>query len=292
MRLFPLIGILFLGITLISSCKKEDPDDQTEGPNLVFKFKFDPTQQRLDNFGNPSTISSGHAAQSPRFNSISANYIEMISSQWTQLGEGEIVYQGAKTTDGGDEAIDFREAKIVAEDEVFFSIPLSEVKAGNYEYIRVSLSYQNYDIDFKAYGYSLSGTLASFIGFNNYITTYTVNQQSVDVNGNKLQGYWAFETVSPTATLTEGQVPEGAVTVPNPLNASSPIPSGSCLVTGTFQNTLSITGDETEDVVVVLSVSTNNSFEWNDPDNNGTYDPVDGDVPVDMGVRGLEAFVE
>lgn len=292
MKPISLLALLLSGFVLILSCKKNNPDPEPEGPNLVFKFKFDPTQERLDNFGNPSTISSGNAAQSPRFNSISAHYIEMISSQWTQLGEGEVVYEGEKTTDGGDEAIDFRKANIVGEDEVFFSIPLSEVSAGNYEYIRVSLSYQNYEIDFKAYGFSLSGTLASFIGYNNYITNYTVDQQSVDVNTNKLQGYWAFETVSPTATLTEGQVPAGAITVPNPLNSSSPIPSGSCLVTGSFQNALTITGNETEDVVVVLSVSTNNSFEWDDPDGNGTYDPVDGDTPVDMGVRGLEAYTE
>lgn len=296
MKLLHYISILLVGVTLITSCKKDDPepDDTTTptGPNLVFKFKFDPNQERLDNFGQPSTVPSGHAAQSPRFNSISAHYIEMISSPWTALGNGEVVYEGKKTTAGGDEAIDFREANIVAEDEVFFSIPLSQVSAGTYEYIRVSLSYQNYDIDFKAYGYSLTGTLASFIGYNNYIDNYVVKNQTVTVNDDKLQGYWAFETVNPTATLNQGQVPAGAVTVPNPLNASSPIPAGSCLVTGDFQNALTITGNETEDVVVILSVSTNNSFEWNDQDSNGTYDPVDGDVPVDMGVRGLIGVVQ
>ncbi|MDB4678319.1 hypothetical protein OAE93_01170, partial [bacterium] len=73
---------------------------------------------------------------------------------------------------------------------------------------------------------------------------------------------------------------------------SSPVPQGSCLVTGTFAAPLVINGDETEDVVVVLSVSTNQSFEWTDPDGNGQYDPLDGDVPVDMGLRGIQAFVE
>ncbi len=297
MNLIKYLSAFLISITLIASCKKEDPDpinidNAPTGPNLIFKFKFDPNQERLDNFGQPSTIPNGNAAQSPNFNSISAHYIEMITSPWTQLGDGEVVYEGEKTSDGGAEAIDFRKANIVAEGEVFFSIPLSEVNAGAYEYIRVSLSYQNYDIDFNAYGYSLTGTLASFIGYNNYIENYAVKNQTVTVNDDKLQGYWAFETVSPTATLNEGQVPAGAVTVPNVLDSSSPIPNGSCLVTGEFQNALTITGNETEDVVVVLSVSTNNSFEWDDQDGNGTYDPVDGDIPVDMGVRGLIGIVQ
>lgn len=295
MKLTYFLSLILVGTTLFSSCKKEEPKpnvpDEIE-PKLIFKFKFDPNQERLDNFGQPSTIPNGHAAQSPNFNSISAHYIEMIKDPWTQLGYGEVVYQGEKTFDGGAEAIDFRKANIVEEGEDFFSIPLSEIQLGTYEYIRVSLSYQNYDINFKAYGYSLTGTLASFIGYNNYISNYVVKTQTVTVNDDKLQGYWAFETVSPTATLNQGQVPAGAVTVPNPLNSTSPIPAGSCLVTGEFQDPLLITGSETKDIVVILSVSTNNSFEWDDQDNNGTYDPIDGDVPVDMGVRGLIAIVE
>jgi hypothetical protein len=109
------------------------------------------------------------------------------------------------------------------------------------------------------------------------------------VNDDKLQGYWAFES---QGTMTRGQAPVGATTVVNPLFASSPIPAGSCLVTGAFEAPLVLNGDETEDVTVILSVSTNQSFEWTDPDGNGQYDPLDGDVPVDMGLRGLRAIVQ
>ena len=94
------------------------------------------------------------------------------------------------------------------------------------------------------------------MGYNNYIETFTVEEQDVSVNDDKLQGYWAFETVSPFATLNQGQVPEGGITVPNPLFATSEIPAGSCLVTGNFEQSLVITGEETEDITVVLSVST------------------------------------
>lgn len=272
----------------LSSCNQDD--EQPDGPYIVFKFQFDPNQTRYDSFGQPATVPNGNAAQSPTFNSISGHYVELIPSAFTALGAGEIVYQGAETTAGGDNAIDFAQASVVAENEVFVRIPLSEVASGTYEYVRVSVSYQNYNIDYNALGFDLTGTLASFVGFNTYIQTLTVDQQQVAVNDDKLQGYWAFESAG---TMTEGQAPVGATTVFNPIFASSPIPAGSCLVTGEFDNApLVINGNETEDITVILSVTTNQSFEWTDPDGNGVYNPLDGDVPVDMGLRGMEAFVQ
>lgn len=262
----------------------------SEIPKLVFKFRFDPNQIRYDSFGNEATVPAGNAAQSPSFNSISGHYVEMIPTIWTELGDGEIVYQGEETDAGGADAVDFSQASIVGENEVFLSIPITGVAAGTYEYVRVSVTYQNYDITYNALGFNgLTGTLASFVGFNTYIETFTVDQQDLVINDDKLQGYWAFESAG---TMTEGQVPTGAITVVNPLFASSPIPPGSCLVTGEFETPLVITGNETEDVTVILSVSTNQSFEWTDADGNGEYDPLDGNVPVDMGLRGLKAFVE
>lgn len=285
----PFISILVVGIVAfgLTGCKKEPPNNSSA--NLIFKFRFDPTQQRFDSFGLPATVPPGHAAQHPSFNSISAHYVEMIPNALTWLGAGEIVYQGDETNAGGTNAIDFSDASIVAENEVFLSVPISDLSVGTYEYIRVSVTYQNYDINYNALGFSLSGTLASFVGFNTYIEEYTVGTQQLTINDDKLQGYWAFESAG---TMTEGQVPAGGITVVNPIFNSSPIPAGSCLVTGNFVTPLTITGEETEDIEVLLSVSTNNSFEWTDPDGNGEYDPLDGDVPTDMGLRGLKAIIQ
>ena len=272
-----------------SSCNTNE-DPESSGPNLVFKFKFDSNQVRYDSFGNVATIPSGNAALSPTYHGISGHYVELIQGAWIALGAGEIIYQGEETTIGGANAVDFSKASIVAENEVFFSIPLSEVAAGTYEYVRVSVTYQNYDIRYNALGFNnLTGRLASFVGFNTYISSYTVGQMDDVVNDDKLQGYWAFES---QGTMTRGQAPAGATTVVNPLFASIPIPQGSCLVTGAFEAPLVLNGDETEDVTVMLSVSTNQSFEWTDGDGNGQYDPLDGDVPVDMGLRGLKAIVQ
>lgn len=87
--------------------------------------------------------------------------------------------------------------------------------------------------------------------------------------------------------MVEGQAPEGATTVPNPLAATSPIPAGSCVVTGQFVNPLVIAGNETADVDLILSLSINKSFEWIEVNNDGMFEPLAGETVVDMGLRGL-----
>ena len=83
------------------------------------------------------------------------------------------------------------------------------------------------------------------------------------------------------------QAPANATTVPNPLAATSPIPAGSCVVTGQFTTPLTITGTETNNVVVTLSLSINQSFEWHEVTADGKYEPANGENVVDMGLRGL-----
>ncbi len=88
--------------------------------------------------------------------------------------------------------------------------------------------------------------------------------------------------------VNSGQAPAGATTVVNPLFATSPIPAGSCVVTAAFANgKLKITGNEKKDIIVECSFSTNKSIEWKDLNPNGKWEPLKGEVLVDMGVRGL-----
>ncbi len=233
---------------------------------------------------------------------MSAHYVEFAPGAFTPLGGGAVVYHAAETTAGGATAIDFSQGVRAGDGQVFLDIPLSALAIGSYSWLRVSLAYQNFDIDFRytdtQFGtgtYDLQGTVASFIGYNTYLGSFVVNQQSVAVNGNRPQGYWAFEVIAPlfpTPPLT-GQAPAGATTVPNPLFATSGIPPGSCVVTGAFAQPLVITGNETEDVVINVSLSTNDSFEWID-DGDGRYEPGPpaNDLVVDMGVRGLIPIVE
>ena len=277
--------VLLLLVTVASfySCS----NDSSSEPMLIIKFKFDPTQARLNNLGQPSTVAAGNAAQSPIFNTIGAHYMELAPNANTQLGLGTIIYHGAETTIAGANAIDFSHEKIVAQDETFLRIPLSQVTAGTYQWMRVSLAYQNYQINVRSAGVDYAGTLASFVGFNTYLTTFNIGNNMFPVNGNRAQGYWAFG-LNDNPYSTSGQAPAGATTVPNPIASTSPVQSGSCVVTGRFPTDLVIDGTETNDVVITLSLSINNSFEWTEqgtPD--GKYEPSAGENVVDMGLRGL-----
>ncbi len=272
------------------------------GPYLIFQFKFDSTQARLNSFGMPATVPSTNAACSPKFNKMSAHYIEMAQNDLTVVGGGKVLYRANETDcDGGEKAITFCQSVVVRENKTFFAIPLSQVGAGTYKWLRVSLAYQNYDIPFlttSTGSITQWGTVASFLGFNNYITQYKIKNvmatpsSSVGGSGNHKQGYWGFETMVSSVTYTaDGQPPAGATTVVNP-NPSSPIPAGSCLVTGEFFNGVSnsplvITGSETSDIVITVSLSTNKSFEWKEVTFDGYYQPDAGEFPVDMGIRGM-----
>ncbi len=290
---------LFLVIFVFVSCKKEQ--NNSSGPNLVLKFKFDPTQARLNNLGQPQAMPAGHAGQSPTFNKMSAHYVELTPTALTAIGGGAVLYRAPETTSGGSTAIDFDKSKFAGNNETFFTIPIKNITPGDYEWLRISLAYQNYDvkyyIDTVISGITIQqefpGTVASFIGFNTYIKNYTIKNQNVAVNANKKQGYWGFETVVNFGGINypynaTGQAPDGATTVVNPLFATSPIQAGSCLVTGSFTpGKLKITGNETHDVVIEVSLSVNNSFEWIEVVNDGKWAPSKGEAVVDMGIRGM-----
>jgi hypothetical protein len=292
------IVILLLTSIVSVSCKKEN---KAPAPKLIFKFKFDSTQERLNNIGQPSTIPSGHAAQNPIFNSMSVHYIELTSTAFVALGQGAVLYKAPETTAGGTSAIDFEKSTFAANNETFYSVALKDVPKGEYEWIRVSLAYQNADVKFKVdttvsgihIDQDFTGTLAGFIGFNTYLKTFKVKNQSLVVNGNRKQGFWGFETVLSAAGytypfITSGQAPEGSTTVVNPIFATSPIPQGSCVVTGAFvPGKLTITGNETADIIIEVSFSTNNSFEWEEIIPDGRWEPSKGEQVADMGIRGM-----
>lgn len=289
--------LYILIIVCCISCKKQSYNDTTE-PSLVFRFKFDSTQARLNNVGQPSSIPAGNAAQSPVMNVMSVHYIELANSASTALGKGAILYKAAETVAGGDTAIDFDKSIFTPNNQVFFAVPLKDVAAGNYEWLRISLAYQNYTIqlhidttinDSTVIDQDVSGTVASFIGYNTYISSYQIRAQSITVNENRKQGYWGFEaSVNNNSYTATGQSPEGTTTVVNPIFDTSPIPPGSCVVTAAFNpGKLTITGKETTNIIIEVSLSTNKSFEWQEVIANGKWDPMQGEKVVDMGIRGM-----
>lgn len=276
---------------LFSACQKDpatDPGGGTGVAKVNFIFKFDSTQVRLNALGQPSVMPSNHAGQSPRFNLMSAHYVEMTPNEFTALGGGAILYKAPEVTTGGAKAIDFSASSFAGNNQVFLSVPVTSFAAGTYNWLRVSLAYQNYNVYMNTAGQTIDATIASFIGFNTYLKTFKVKDSTLTINANKLQGFWACEgKYLGYGFVTSGQAPAGATTVPNPLFATSPIPAGSCLVTGQFAAPLVITGNETSDINIQVSLSTNKSFEWINADGNNTYDPDNGDAVIDMGIRGM-----
>lgn len=330
-----IITILLIS-TIIFSCKKKEEEVTPEetptttgaiaddgypdtvwtatgtGPRLIFKFKFDSTQARLDAFGNPlTTLPSGHSAYSPKFNQMAAHYIELAPTDFDSLGKGQVLYHAPETTAGGSTAIQFSKSVVVKENVIFYSIPLSQITAGTYKWLRLSLSYQNYDIPYKANllpgNHIGTGTVGSFLGYKTYVPKYKIKNKDYvpsgsvgGPNANHLQGYWGFETYIPGYPtndgywMADGQSPS-VTTVVNPNFSNSPIPAGSCVVTAQFANAtgtsnqvLTITGSETQDIIVTVSLSTNKSFEFVDPNGDGYYQPeYSNEYPVDMGIRGM-----
>lgn len=307
--LFSATFILFAAV----SCKKDKktPQPAAEEPKIIFVFDFDSTQARLNNFGLPADMPAGHAGQNPKMNKMSAHYIELAQTAWTQIGSGAVLYHAAETTQGGENAIDFSKAVLAGKGGTLFQVPIKDVAKGEYEYLRVSLGYQNFDIKFyldttitvSGFGdvviaQDFPATVASFVGFNSFIQNYLIKTETIAVNGNKKQGYWGFETKGsyngyPINYKSTGQAPAGATTVVNPIASTSPIPAGSCLVTGPFNGgKLKITGNETKDIVIRVSLSTNKSFEWVDGNGNGKWEPSKGEAVVDMGLRGMIPFIQ
>lgn len=292
---------------LFSSCQKK------YDPILYFRVKLDPLQERLGSNGLPSGVVSGRAAQTPSVNVVGIHQIELTTGNSTPLSKGAVLLSTPRTTVGGESAIDFQQVKMAKDGELFFSIPMSKLGVGSYEFARVAVAYQNFDVLFNMLNVPFSGnfndergTFATFLGDNNYITHFNVSAKEERVNGNRKQGYWTFETKLGSAYATNdrvynGQVTEGATTFVNPIHQTSPIPSGACVVTGRFDAPLSITGKETEDRVVTLSFSTNRSFEWEESINrNGKWDAdrqaVTGQPNIervmDAGLRGLRVWYE
>lgn len=275
--------LILIAVSSFNACSSDSKSE----PMLIVKFKFDPNQARLNNLGQPATMDPANAAQSPVFNTIGAHYMELAPNDNTQIGSGTIIYHGAETTVAGSNAIDFSQEKIVAEGETFLKIPLSLVAAGTYKWMRVSLAYQNYQINVRNAGVDYTGTLASFVGFNTYITSFNIVNNNFSVNDNKLQGYWAF-ALNNQPYASSGQALAGATTVPNPIHATSAVPTGSCVITGRFPTDLVLDGNQSSDVVITLSLSSNNSFEWHEMGTpNGKYEPAAGEKVTDMGLRGL-----
>ena len=303
MKIRTIICWMALGIIGFACSKEEEPNPQDY--TLTISFIMDADTARLDNLGNPAPIPIGNAGQNPNFELLGLHFIGLYPDKFTPYENGVTVFSSPTTEAGGTTAIDFDQELFLSETDNSISIPLSDLAPGTYEYIRSSIGFQQYKIIYNLGGAAstipgwpnglsddidIDGTIASFLGFNTYINEYMLASQMVTVNANKLQGYFGLESTGtvggfPINELTEGDAPQ--TSVPNPINATSPVPAGSCVVTGQFPVALVIPENPTEDIKVEVLISINQSFEWQDGNGNNKYEPLLGEQVVDMGTRGV-----
>jgi hypothetical protein len=259
------------------------------GPRLRILLDVDPDQVRLDNFGEPAPEPpTGHAATDPDFLLIGAHSAELVPNEFTLLGAGVQLFDSPHMQG----AVDFGQLPVVAPGEELASVSLSELEPGTYEFLRVSVSFQQYRVtghaDFGGMEISTPVEVASFVEGSTYIDSYEIGDDLVQVGGVRDQGYYG--AWSQYTGVMEGQAPVGATTVPNPLDATSPIPVGSCVVTASFEPPLVLGGDEQGDLTLAVTLSSNRSFEWID-DGDGKWQPFAEQV-VDMGLRGMTVVVQ
>ena len=301
------IRVLFISVMVLSvcSCSSNDNINSPDGYKLNITFIMDPNADRLDNLGNPVALPEGHAGQNPDFETLGLHFIGLYPDKFTPYDQGVTVFSSPTTEAGGIAAIDFENELLLTESDNMISVPLSDLAAGTYEYFRSSIGFQQYKIIYNLGGAAASdptwpenvsddidieGNIASFVGYNTYIKNYHLETQTVTVNANKAQGYFGLESNGevlgfPFNDVSEGEAP--LTTVPNPIDATSPVPDGSCVVTGAFPSALVIPEDPTEDINIQIVISINKSFEWEDNNGNGKYEPLLGEQVVDMGTRGL-----
>jgi hypothetical protein len=268
----------------------EETSGGPSGPQLRIVVDVDPDQVRLDNFGEPASAPpDGHAAATPEFMFLGAHSAELVPDEFTALGGGANLFDSPHQMGG----VDFAELPITAPGGELASANLSTIPPGTYRYLRVSVSFQRFRVpgwaDFGGMEVTTPIEVAAFVEGETYIDSYELGDETVQVGEVKAQGY--FGAWSQYTGVVEGQAPVGATTVPNPLDSTSPIPVGSCVVTGVFDEPLVITGEEGEDLSLRVSFSTNDSFEWIDSNGDGKWQPFD-DMVVDMGVRGMVIELE
>lgn len=309
----PAWATCFLLYIFFSSCVKTNNEDIQE-PKLIFRYHFDSTMQRLNNQGVPEPVKAGNAALSPVLNSLSVHYIELMPDASTLFGKGAVLFQAPETSAGGEKAIDFSRSDPAGNYEVFFAVSLKDIPPGEYEWLRVAPAYQQLSVSCHldtvitittdtssqdiAIADDFAATVVGFTGYNTYIGSYLLKTMGIEVEGNRAGGYWGFEVsygaegINETDTLS-GQIPEGGMTVVNPLFDSSPLPAGSSAITASFQpGKLVITGEEKENIIIEVSFSTNNCFEWQDIIPNGKWEPGKGEPLADMGLRGMSPVIK
>jgi hypothetical protein len=326
------IAWIILLVSLFTACTKG-----TNERYLIIKFQYSDTLPTYNDTGALITDADrqflGVEGLTPLFNNISAHQVLLLRDSLASTEEYPLYigeeYFGRRGFDSM--GIDLSSAKFVKEGENFIAIPLTMVKPGSYEWMKIEFSYQNLNVPFRLDtiipsfrnpntgvqypGASFNGiyasTIAGFLGHNTFIDNgYNINTVFTRMDSQYLgKGVYALETQLgtnainyPTWTKTDRA---GHVVAVNHLHKSQPnvlgfdytvaaINTSRYNKNGDFvvaQSPLVITGTEKESIVINCMLSTNKCFEWSDNNGNKLWDPYKGEPITTLGFRGMKPVV-
>ena len=314
MKKFACLAVFAL---LFASCTKVGIGDRY----LVIKFKFNDTLARMNDAGIVigDSIGASNAAVTPKYNSISANFLALFPNDSSKFSDAIPIYTAAIKDSI---AFAFNKYMVVKEGETFLEIPLTAIKPGSYKWLGAGLAYSNVDVPFKieyvfnnnTYNSSYTGTVATLLSGPSYINEIQIKDKNIIRNGNEPQGFWAFESrfgfggFLDSIFTKNDYVAPNATTVVNPLFGNTILPNFKSygITTGKIfgnksykngdvkeeQTPLVITGLETESIILELNLSTRNSFIWEDGNQNKMWEPFKGERIVDMGLRGMKPLIK
>lgn len=325
------IALFLLLVSLFTACTKG-----TNERYLILKFQFTDTLPSYNDTGGIYTDFQrqidGVEGLTPLFNKISAHQIILLRDS-SLASEPGLYYEGEEsfTRRGFDSmGIDYSNATFVKEGENFLTIPLSTIKPGSYEYLKVEFSYQNVNIPFKldtlvqsfrdpitqvqypgAYFNGVyAANIASFLGYNTFISNgYSINSYFQKMDSQYLsRGFYAFETqlgsngINYPAWTETRRSNVAAVNMLHKYQPNidkytytiAPIHTSKYNKNGDFivtQTPLVITGAETESVIINCQLSTYKCFEWQERNGNKIWEPFKGEPIHKVGFRGMKPIV-
>lgn len=289
-----LFALVFLG------CKKE------ANPQIQVIWQQDPFQERLDNEGRLSPVSSSNLSLSPKLNTIAVEHIELLPSDPTRLFSGATLYSANNKQTVNDTTVSLEKLVFTPQSTPLSTSPLKSLQGKTFQWVCVWLAYQSFDVRFNLNNVpnigtitDESGTFNAFLGANTFISRHKVITKEDIVNDYRPQGYWLFETNLRAAfttynTFYRGQLPPRSVTAVNPLSATLATPRNSSIFIARLDKPITITGEEKNDVTITLTFSTNQSFEWRDNNRNGRWDidvqNIQNEPVINFGLRGMKAI--
>ncbi len=295
------VAILCFFVAIFWNCNKDDD------PQIQVFWQQDPFQERLDNEGRVSPVSSSNLSLSPKLNSIAVEHIELLPSEPTRLFSGATLYSVNNKQTINDTTVSSDRLIFTPSDKPLSTSFLKPLQGKTFEWVCVWLAYQNFDVRFNLNNVPNIGTLtdesstfSTFLAAKTFISRHKVITKEDIVNDFRLKGYWVFETNLRAAFAAyngvyRGQLSPTTVTAVNPLSASVTTPRYSSVFIARLDKPITITGDEKKDINITLTFSTNQAFEWRDNNRNGRWDidaqNIHNEPIINFGLRGMKAVV-